>query len=526
MYVLSIPASEILLSVLSSRRKRKERDRLGALPIPKVKGKKLGNIDVLRALIEADETEYPGDIFFKWAKEYGPTYDMNILWASQIVSLDPENTKFVLSSAFIQFEKGEKFHDMFETFWGDGIFTTDGDAWRTHRANARPFFAQERLSNFSSFEGHVQKMLDILDKLHSEERGFDLQDLFARYTLDTATEFLFGLSTECLDGFLVATPDAPYERFMRAFNELADLGAKRIRIGSTWPLFEITGDQSIKPAKIIHEFVEPIVETALRQAGSSQDLKETNFLEYLARVTPDKNAVRDESLNILFAARDTTSSLLTWIAYMLMEHPEVEKKMREEVLEICGDRVPDYSDVKRMKYIDAVLNETLRLFPSVPYNIRRSVHSSALPSPYSKLGRPLYMPPRSSFTFVPVLMHRDPAFWGSDAAEFKPERWLSSTQPMSHPSAFVPFNMGPRICLGQQLAYIQTTYVWARLLQHTTKFVRRSELQPLGSLPPTNEWLRQLDEPVRHSVETVWPHASVILRIKGGLWVRMAPRDT
>ena len=86
LYLLSIPISEGIFSVLSSRRKRRECARLGAVPVPKVKGKSLGNADILRELIAAEDSEYPGDIFFKWAKEYGPTYDMNILWASQIVT--------------------------------------------------------------------------------------------------------------------------------------------------------------------------------------------------------------------------------------------------------------------------------------------------------------------------------------------------------------------------------------------------------------------------------------------------------
>lgn len=85
-YVLSIPASEVILSTLSSRRKRRDYARLGAIPIPKVKGRRFGNIDVLQALIEAEDKEYPGDIFLKWSLEYGPTFDMNILWASQIVT--------------------------------------------------------------------------------------------------------------------------------------------------------------------------------------------------------------------------------------------------------------------------------------------------------------------------------------------------------------------------------------------------------------------------------------------------------
>ena len=86
LYLLSVPISEAILSALSSRRKKRECAKLGAVPVPKVKGKKLGNFDILEELIAAEDSEYPGDIFLKWAREYGPTFDMNILWASQIVT--------------------------------------------------------------------------------------------------------------------------------------------------------------------------------------------------------------------------------------------------------------------------------------------------------------------------------------------------------------------------------------------------------------------------------------------------------
>jgi hypothetical protein len=206
LYALSIPISEGILSVLSSRRKRKECARLGAIPVPKVKGKRFGNADILGELIAAEDNEYPGDIFLRWAKEYGPTYDMNILWASQIVTgelilssanvncthnngtaaVDPENIKFVLSSGFNFFEKGEKFHDMLESFWGEGIFTTDGDTWKTHRNNARPFFTYDRLSDLTAFERHTQKLINVMDQMAASDNPFDLQVnavLFAYLTL-------------------------------------------------------------------------------------------------------------------------------------------------------------------------------------------------------------------------------------------------------------------------------------------------------------------------------------------------------
>lgn len=86
-YILAIPLNELISSLLSSRRKSENRNRLGARSVPKVKGKWPGNIDILRALIKTEEEEYPGDLFLRWANEYGPTYDMGILWASQVCTL-------------------------------------------------------------------------------------------------------------------------------------------------------------------------------------------------------------------------------------------------------------------------------------------------------------------------------------------------------------------------------------------------------------------------------------------------------
>ena len=84
-YVASVPLQEAVRSVVSSHRKRAERIRLGAQPVPQVKGKKFGNWDILQELIQSEKEEYPGDLFKRWAREYGPTFDMNILFSSQVI---------------------------------------------------------------------------------------------------------------------------------------------------------------------------------------------------------------------------------------------------------------------------------------------------------------------------------------------------------------------------------------------------------------------------------------------------------
>lgn len=88
-YVASVPLQEVVRSALSSHRKRAECLRLGAQPVPKVKGKKFGNWDILQELIQSEKEEYPGDLFRRWAREYGPTFDMNILFSSQVIGRTP-----------------------------------------------------------------------------------------------------------------------------------------------------------------------------------------------------------------------------------------------------------------------------------------------------------------------------------------------------------------------------------------------------------------------------------------------------
>ena len=95
--------------------------------------------------------------------------------------VDPENVKFALSTSFDSFEKGEKFHDTFESFWGDGIFTTDGETWKAHRATARPFFAQDRLSDFMVFDKHIDKMLELVEHAKADSQAIDLQVIILQF---------------------------------------------------------------------------------------------------------------------------------------------------------------------------------------------------------------------------------------------------------------------------------------------------------------------------------------------------------
>ena len=105
-----------------------------------------------------------------------------------------------------------------------------------------------------------------------------------------------------------------------------------------------------------------------------------------------------------------------------------------------------------MLQVRACINETLRLFPPVPFNERASVKATTLPRA-SPVETPFYMPgPHTTISYAPLLMHRRKDLWGEDADNFNPDRWLDErrlTELTKDPFKFLPFNAGPRICLGQ-----------------------------------------------------------------------------
>lgn len=211
--------------------------------------------------------------------------------------------------------------------------------------------------------------------------------------------------------------------------------------------------------KVIERFIEPYIQSTLRLNISelenlSKSDKDFSFLHNIALHSRDPKVIRDQIFAVLIAGRDTTAATLSWAMFELADKPAIWKKLREQVLSQVGpDRNPTYDDLKALSYVTHTINETLRLWPAVPYNIRGCVADSTLPTPpgqpdiavfngdivvYSTMAmqrrKELYPPVSEKF---------------ADPAEFSPDRWENWTP---RPWFWLPFNGGPRICIGQNFA--------------------------------------------------------------------------
>ncbi|KAI4105582.1 MAG: hypothetical protein L6R37_002660 [Teloschistes peruensis] len=334
---------------------------------------------------------------------------------------------------------------MFPLF-GDGIFTQEGDAWKHSRELLRPQFVHKQYDNLELFQEAVDNLISVLPA----QGLVDLQPLFFRLTLDTTTAFLFGDSVNSLQ----ASNKAGESTFATAFNTAQDFVAKRMRLQD---LYWLVGGRSFTAAcEDVHRFADQIIDRNLSRDSEGSDPGKYVFLDFLGKNTPNRTELRSQIINILVAGRDTTACLLSWTLFLLVRHPKVLAKLREEIsAALKGSTDITRSELRHMNYLQNVLKETLRLYPSVPVNSRTAIRSTMLPvGGGPDLKSPVFVAEGETIAYSVYSMHRRPDFYGMDAELFRPERWEEdlpmNRDPINAKWGFLPFNGGPRICLGSE----------------------------------------------------------------------------
>jgi len=214
--------------------------------------------------------------------------------------------------------------------------------------------------------------------------------------------------------------------------------------------------------------------------GEEEEEGNSDLLSAFMRLRDEKGQpfsdlyLKDMILNFLIAGRDTTANLLTWTAYLVAQHPEVEEKLLEEHRRVLsgvvgegnpsgedgsGDHPPSRKEegkvvltgslLKKLKYTQQVLEEALRLYPAVPLDFRQAIEDDVLPNG-------VFVGKGEFIGYSAYITHRSPKYW-ENPEKFDPDRFSSnhSSHNKLHPYQFVPFHGGPQRCLGQKMALLE-----------------------------------------------------------------------
>ncbi|KAH7419513.1 putative cytochrome P450 [Cadophora sp. MPI-SDFR-AT-0126] len=394
------------------------------------------------------------------------TFSLRFAATTRIWTCDPENVNAVLKTKADDFELSWARTEAFRPSIGKAVQASNGEVWAHGRAILRPAFNKASLSNMSLFEEHFQNMRK---KIPDDGQTVDLHPLLHSLTMDVATDVLFGESTYVLKSEANIEIERAYDAVNRGVIERFVMG----------PLIKFyRGPAFFEGCKTVRDYAEKYIEKALAvKDGSADDeggQKSYEFIPELAKETDDISFIRDQILGALSGGRNTTASLISFLFYLLARNPDKQEILRKEIATLNGSP-PTYEELKNLVYLRWVIDETLRILPTLPMVDRVAVRNTVLPTgggPDRK--SPIFVAKGQVVAMILWTMHRDAGLWGDDALEFKPERW---EQYSKSEGKHVAFGKGPRMCPGQNLAFTEAAYTVVRMLQ-TCKTLETRDPEP------------------------------------------------
>jgi len=457
---------KLISSTLAKRKLHAEASRRGCGPVPYMTSKYPFGLSTFVQSLKANKEErgpqYVVDSMNAIGKDVN-TVQVRLLDYELIVTRDPENVRAALATQSQDFDIGHNRAESFKPLLGVGIFTSRGEAWKHSRQLVRPQFSREQISDLDLAERHVQALSK---RLTTGANGwtdtFDLQPLFYNFTLDTTTEFIYGHSVHSQDP--TSRPVLPTVKGLSAPDRASlgahlDAGKAWIETrGAFWKWYWLISSKDFDyHCKEVHEFVDWFVQLKLQQqyqpSAETQTPTKQKFvlLDELAKQTRNPLELRNETLAVLTAGRDTTGALLGWVFYFLARHPRVYAKLRSIILAEFGAASAasgiTFTNLRGCQYLQYVINESFRVAAVIPLNERVCIKDTTLPRGGGPDGtEPVFIPKGRQVLLANYAMQHRADIWGSDVEEFKPERWEGRKVGWD----FVPFGGGPRVCPGRK----------------------------------------------------------------------------
>ncbi|KAH7109253.1 cytochrome P450 [Dendryphion nanum] len=440
-----------------------------------------------------DSVDNDGVIYYRW-----------LFNEPRVLVTSPKALAEVLVQRNYEFIKPQRIREGLGRLLGVGILLAEGDEHKRQRRALMPAFSFRHIKDlypifWSKSREMTKKMLETSGKDASNVT--EIREWASRATLD-----IIGVAGMGQDFNAISDPDNELNLTYRTiFSPSA--GSQAIQLLATFlPVWFLR----ILPLKR-NEEMKGALATIKRVSADLIRAKRAN-LEKGGRTDLDILSVAIESggfsdddlvnqlMTFLAAGHETTASAVTWATYLLCKHPDAQKRLREEIRASLPPLDSDDSissiDIDKLPYLNAVLNETMRVFPPVPLTLREAAHDTTIQGHFVPAG--------TSIIISPWAVNTSKALWGVDAREFNPDRWMgpgrANTGGADSNYAVTTFLHGPRSCIGKDFAKAEFACLMAAL-------VGKFEIE----LSDPN-WQLQIQ-------------GGITARPKGGLNVKLSPLD-
>jgi cytochrome P450 len=379
----------------------------------------------------------------------------------------PDYAKHVLADNATNYHKGIGLVHARRAL-GDGLLTSEGELWAKQRKVIQPAFQSRRVAAQADIIARESAgMVERLRRL-SGGAAVDVPREMTRLTLGVLGRALLDADLgafESIGQSFQAVQD-------QAMFELASLGAV-----PTW--IPLPRQLRFRRARRdLQAIVDELVTERRGRTGERDDV--LSRLIVSAGREPDprvgRQRLRDELVTLLLAGHETTASTLSWTFHLLDEYPQARERIRAEALDVLGDRLPGYDDLRRLTYTTMVIEEVMRLYPPVWLLPRKAQDTDEIGG--------YHVPVDADVVVSPYTLHRHPEFW-PQPARFDPDRFDPHRVTDRPRYAYIPFGAGPRFCVGNNLGMLEAVFVVAmvcRELRLTKPSGHRVVPEPMLSL--------------------------------------------
>jgi cytochrome P450 len=383
--------------------------------------------------------ENPLNFLLKCAREYGDVTRLRLINQQVYILNHPDAIKDVLVNNSAAFPKVVSPRNLIRVLAGNALMGLEGDFWRRQRRLVQPAFHRARINAYGNIMvSYTERMLATWQ--NGETR--DIRDEMMRLTLEIVVKALFDADAT------------------GAIKDVSDMIETASQQSQTWGLLSDTTYENtdIWQTTAVQNLDNMVFDIIRERRASGED--RGDLLSMLLHAQDEDNTsmsdqqLRDEIIGLFLAGHETTANTLSWLWYLLAQHPEVEARMLAELDEVLGGRAPTVADLAQLHYTEMVLQETLRLFPPIWFMSREAAHDTEI------MG--YHVPAGTSMVLCPWVMHRDPRYYDNPEA-FIPERWDGDLPKQLPRFAYFPFGGGHRLCLGQSFASMEVVLLVATI---------------------------------------------------------------
>ena len=393
--------------------------------------------------------------------EYGDLVSLRVLNFRILLLNHPEHIEDVLVNHPRKFIKGRVLLANKRVF-GRGLLTSEGDFWLRQRRLAQPAFHRARIA------GYASTMVEYTERLLHEWQDGEERDIHAemmRLTLQIVGKTLF---------------DADVERDAQDIGKSMELLLKlsanfrRTMLIPQW----LPTPTNLRLERAIRQIERVLYRIIAEKRASGRDSGDLLSMLLAAqdedgsRMTDQQ--LRDEAITLFLAGHETTANTLSWTWWLLAQNPAVEAKLHAELRTVLAGRAPSLDDLPKLVYTNHVITESMRLYPPAWGTARTAIEDHEIAG-YA-------VPKGSGVSFAQWTVHRD-ARWYDAPGEFRPERWEGDLLKRIPRFAYFPFGGGPRQCIGNTFALMETALTLATIAQqYRFRLVAGHPVVPLASI--------------------------------------------